>query len=162
MTTYPFTPSPLLNQVFNPILGGNTYTATITWNVFGQRWYLNLTDAAGTVVITTAVVSSQNPQAISSLSWDDNVVTVQTQNPHWLPLGWVGKLYLSGNVPSAYNGLVTATATGPATLTFALDDDPGQVTGTGNFGGVIDLSAGAVPGSMLLYFASAQQFATTP
>lgn len=162
MTTFPFSPTPQQNQVFNPVLGGNTYTAVVTWNLFGQRWYLNLTDSNGDLVISTAVVSSQDPQAISSMSWSGNVVTIQTTSPHWIPLGQQARVYFSGNVPSAYNGLVTATATGPSTLTFALDDDPGLVTVLGNFGSVVDLSADEVPGSMLLFYASLGAFATTP
>lgn len=162
MTSYPFTPSPLQNQVFNPILGGNTYTATITWNLFGQRWYLNLTDSGGNLIISTAVVSSQDPQQITSISWDGNVVTIETAVPHWIPLGALAQVYLSANVPDDYNGMVTVTAAGPTTLTYELDTDPGQNTVLGNFGSVVDLSAGLVPGSMLLYYASTGAFATTP
>lgn len=162
MTTFPFSPSPLQNQTFNPVLGGTTYTAVVTWNLFGQRWYLNLYDSNGNLIISTAVVASQDPQQISAITWAENVVTVTTTVPHWLPVGSMAVLYVSGNVPDAYNGLVLCSITGPNTLTYELDSDPGINTTAGSVGGVVDLSAAAVPGAMLLYYASTQQFATTP
>jgi hypothetical protein len=162
MTAYPFSPSPLQNVTFNPILGTNTYVATIVWNVFGQRWYLNLTDSLGNLLISTAVVSSQDPQGIASITWTDNLVTVETAVPHWLPLGSQARVYVSGCTPDAYNGLQTVSVTGPSTFTYPLDADPGETTVAGTFGGVIDLSAGLVAGSMLLYYAATNQFVTTP
>ena len=105
MTTFPFNPSPLQNVTFNPTLGNNSYVATVTWNVFGQRWYLNLFDSLGNLLIETAVVSSQDPQTIESMAWAENEVTVTTTVPHGLPLGSSAELYLSGNSPDAYNGL---------------------------------------------------------
>lgn len=163
MTTFPFNPSPLQNVTFNPTLGNNSYVATVIWNVFGQRWYLNLFDSLGNLLIETAVVSSQDPQAIESIAWADNTVTVTTAEPHGLPLGSSAELYLSGNSPDAYNGLYQIIdVTGPNTFTFPMTTDPGVATVLGTFGSVVDLSAGLVLGSMLLYYAATQQFATTP
>lgn len=162
MTAYPFNPSPLQNATFNPVLGGNVYAATIVWNVFGQRWYLNLTDTQGNLLISTAVVSSQDPQGISSITWADNLVTVETTSPHWLPLGSQARVYVSGYAPDAYNGLQTVNITGPSSFTYQLDSDPGETTVAGTFGSVIDLSAGLAGDSMLLYYAATNQFVTTP
>lgn len=162
MNTYPFNPTPLQNVTFNPVLNGQTYTAVVTWSVFGQRWYLNLSDSNGNLIVSTALVSSQDPQALASISWKQNVVTAETVAPHWLPLGSQALLYLSGNAPDAYNGFVLADVSGPSEFTFALTTDPGQSTAVGVFGSVVDLSAGLVPGAMLLFFAGAMQFATTP
>lgn len=162
MTLYPFNPSPLQNASFNPTLGVQTYTAVITWNLFGQRWYLNLTDSNGNLIILTAVVASQDPQGITSISWDDNLVTVETTVPHWLPIGSQALLYLSGTAPDGYNGLYLVNVTGPSEFTYALDADPGTATTVGVFGSVVDLSAGLVPGAMLLFYEGAMQFATTP
>jgi hypothetical protein len=159
---FPFSPSALQNVTFQPVLGQATYSAVVTWNVFGQRWYLNLSDSNGNLVISTAVVSSQDPQGIASISWLNNLVTVTTVNPHWLPVGSKVLVYLSGNTPTGYNGLYTVTITGPSSFTFTLATNPGASVVQGSFGGVVDLSAGLVPGSMLLYYAATQQFATTP
>ena len=162
MNLFPFTPSIQQNQTFNPTLGTNTYTAVVTWNLFGQRWYLNLYDGNGTLIISTAVVASQDPQSLVSVTWADNVVSVVTESPHWLPIGSTAMLYLSGNVPDAYNGLVLCDITGPNSFSFDLTTNPGAATTVGAFGSVIDLSAGAVDGAMLLFLAGTQQFATTP
>lgn len=162
MTTFPFNPTPLQNVSFNPVLGGTTYVANITWNLFGQRWYLNLSDSNGNLIISTAVVSSQDQQGISSITWADNLVTVETLAPHNIPIGTKAELFLSGNAPTAYDGLYTVSITGPSSFTFPLETDPGLSTVQGVFGSVIDLSAGLVPGAMLLYYAAISAFVTTP
>lgn len=66
MTTYTnFTPSPTQNFSFNPTLDGNAYTAIVTWNVFGQRYYLNIYTTQGALIICTAIVGSPDDYSIN-------------------------------------------------------------------------------------------------
>lgn len=59
MTTYvPFSPSAARAFQFSPTLDGATYTGVVTWNTFGQRWYLNLYDLGGNLVICTPLIGS--------------------------------------------------------------------------------------------------------
>lgn len=58
MTVIPFTPN--ATQAFSSLftLDNVTYTGTVTWNVYAQRWYLILTDAAGNVAWNGGLVAS--------------------------------------------------------------------------------------------------------
>jgi hypothetical protein len=59
-TIVAFTPnntnSPPFSTVFT--LDGTSYNAAVTWNIAGQRWYLTLTNQAGTVIWNGALIGS--------------------------------------------------------------------------------------------------------
>lgn len=57
-TLIQFAPSPLAAFQFLAVLDGQTYTCTVTWNVFGQRWYLTIETQDGTRVVTEALIGS--------------------------------------------------------------------------------------------------------
>jgi hypothetical protein len=65
MTIFPFAPSSSVPFTFQPTLDGVTHTAVISWNVFGERWYLNLYTLQGSRVCTVAVVGSPNDADIN-------------------------------------------------------------------------------------------------
>ena len=55
---YPFTPSTTANFQFQPTLDGNVYTVTVTWNVFGERYYVNIYTLGGVLVVSLPMVGS--------------------------------------------------------------------------------------------------------
>lgn len=66
MTTYvPFTPA--LNTLFSfqPTLGGSLYNLYVTWNMAGQRWYLNIADLQQNLVLAEALISSPDDYDIN-------------------------------------------------------------------------------------------------
>ena len=66
MTTYfPFTPTTTSVFQFQPTLDGSLYVCAVTFNLFGQRYYINLYDLSGNLVISTAMVGSPNGYDIS-------------------------------------------------------------------------------------------------
>lgn len=65
-TTYvPFTPTPLAPFQFQAILDGATHDVTARWNVFGQRWYVEITNSAQERVLLIARVGSPRGVDIS-------------------------------------------------------------------------------------------------
>lgn len=64
MTAFHFSPSVNANFTFQPTLDGNVHDAIVTWNLFGQRFYLNLYDLSGALVVCRALVGSPNDQDI--------------------------------------------------------------------------------------------------
>ena len=61
MTTYiRFTPSNSTSPPFQftAELDGNDYIISVTWNVYGQRWYITCTDVNGTVVRHEPLIGS--------------------------------------------------------------------------------------------------------
>ena len=65
MTAFNFTPTATAPYQFQPTLDGALYTARILWNIFGQRWYLNLFANNGNRVLTIPVVASPRDYPIS-------------------------------------------------------------------------------------------------
>lgn len=59
-TTIAFSPSTTASPPFQAIftLDSASYTASVTWNMAAQRWYLTLTDADGAVTWCGAMVGS--------------------------------------------------------------------------------------------------------
>lgn len=62
--------APTLNQnfTFQPTLDGQQYSAVVTWNLFGQRWVLNIYTLQGVLVV-------EKPLRGSPADYDINLVT---------------------------------------------------------------------------------------
>ncbi len=169
MTTYTnFTPSTSTAFQFQPTLDGQVYNAIITWSIFGQRYYLNLYALDGTLILCTALIGSPTGFELSSLTWNQGVVTAATTIPHGLKIGTVVSLTIAGVTPAAYNGLIQAVITGPQSFTYKLTSDPGAVTifGATNYninliGGVPNVN-GVPFQSTLVFRQQSQQFEQTP
>lgn len=162
MTTYfPFTPGPNIYQ-FQPTLGGQVYNASVTWNLFGQRWYLNLVDGAGNLVVSKALVGSTAALNLQSLSWLMGVVTATTDDPHGYTLGSTPQLTIAGVAPSAYNGIKPALITGPSTFTYSLAAYPGSASILGTVSSDINLVWGYFQSSTLVFREASQLFEVTP
>jgi hypothetical protein len=54
----PFQPTATQPFAFSPTIDGVVYSATVTWNVFRQGWYLNLFTQSGTLIVSRAMVGS--------------------------------------------------------------------------------------------------------
>ena len=60
-----FRPVPGGAFTFTPTLDGKVYVATVTWNVYGQRWYLNLFDQNANLVLSLPLIASPRDVDIS-------------------------------------------------------------------------------------------------
>jgi len=67
MTTsiIPFAPPPGQPFQFSCVLDGQTFECTVTWNVFEQRYFINLVTSAGERVLSIARVGSPSGYDIS-------------------------------------------------------------------------------------------------
>ena len=57
-TLVQFKPSNFANFQFNPVLDGISYTAICTWNIYAPRYYINIYDNNGTLIVTNPIVAS--------------------------------------------------------------------------------------------------------
>lgn len=55
---FPFAPTQTANVQFQPTLDGATCTVIVTWNVFGQRYYINIYDLNGNLILCRSLVGS--------------------------------------------------------------------------------------------------------
>lgn len=59
MTTFvPFQPVNNANFQFAPEFDGNTYSAVITWNAYGLRYYINLYDQYNNLIYIQPLIGS--------------------------------------------------------------------------------------------------------
>lgn len=150
MTAYPFVPSASTPFQFQPVLDGATYNVVVTWNVFGQRWYVNAFDLAGNRIVTIPVIASPSTIDLQAISWASGRAAGVVVAPHGLPVGATARLTVSGCSPSGYDGTFDVLASGADSFSYALAANPGVATVLGSAGYSINILAG--------YFASTLVF----
>lgn len=155
-TLVQFVPSTTQVFAFQPEMAGVQYNCTVTWNAFGQRWYLNVADASNNPLLTRALTSS-GLRLAASLTWNAGLATVVCSTVHYIPLAQLANVRISGT-GSTFDGAVQVLSVGPLTLTYALATDPEEpapVAGTVNF----DLNLVETLGiGTLLFHYDTQQF----
>lgn len=172
MTTYvDFQPSTTAAPPFQfqATLDGNQYNVAVTWNAFGQRYYIAVSDLSGNLILTTPMVGS-GAKIQGVLSWTEGTATAALQAPHNVPIGAVANVEISGT-DLGYDGAWRALAVDPVTLTFGLPADPGQYGVTGNASQDVNLVATALnqatgapyfSTSTLVFRAGTNQIEVTP
>ena len=162
MTTYPFTPSTQANFQFGPTLDGSQYNAVVVWNVFGQRYYLNVYSLEGTLVCSRPLVGSPDGVSLSSLSWANGIVLAETSSPHGFTVSSVVTMTISGCTPSSYNGQVEALIINANEFQFEIAADPGMAVTLGAVGYLINIVGGFFTTSSLVFYPDAQQIIVSP
>jgi hypothetical protein len=155
-TLVTFMPSALAPFAFQPTINGVQYNVTVPYNEFGQRYYINVSDLAGTPIIYRSLVSS-GPRLQASLSWASGVATATTTANLNVPVGVpVNTRIAQSN--SGFDGTYQALSTGAMTLTYPLMINPNQpvpIAGIVNFD--VNLLGGLGIGSLWYHF-DTQQF----
>lgn len=73
-TTTQFTPTAdapfqfqatLTGPTANVASAGTSFTVSVLWNTFGQRWYIQITDQGGNVVVTKPLIASPSGYLIN-------------------------------------------------------------------------------------------------
>lgn len=156
-----FTPSTSQIFTFQAQLGASQYTVTVTWNVFGERYYVNVYDLSGNLVIARPLTAC-GPQLTATFSWTAGTATATTTAPHLVPVGRVANAYIS-QTGTGFDGAVQVLAMGASTLTYALAANPGEATpvsGLVNFNQ--NLVEGVIDGAYLLFRFESQRFEFGP
>ena len=163
-TLVDFQPSTTAPFSFGLTLNGASYVATITWNIFGQRYYLNLTDPNGVLILCRPLTAS-GPQLAAALNWANETAAVMTSANHSIPIGSLAAVRIYGT-GTAFDGMAQVLSTGPQSLSYPLasnPNQPGAVSGTISFDlNLVDgavLSDGVTPvGGWLLFHYESLQF----
>ena len=187
-TIYPFTPAgaPVYSQVpstlvptnplglnpiavppsvgpftFQPTFDGTQYTITVTWSLFGQRYYVNCYTLTGSLVFSLPLIGSDNGINIQEIDWANNVATVTTSLPHGLKVGTIANITIAGVSPDTYNGIYAVTIINSTQFTFSLSSYPGSPVTLGTAAYNINIAAGYFA-STLVYRTNNQQFEISP
>lgn len=163
MTTYTqFQPSAQNVFTFQPTFDGEQYTVTVTWNLFGQRYYVNCFDLSNNLIFSLPLLGSPDGLTVQSLAWDNGVVTVTTEVPHGYRAGVNVNQTLDQTTPSAYSGNYDMLVINDTQLTYSLPADPGICTGPGILLDDLNIGAGYFQTSTFVYRASSMQFEVNP
>jgi hypothetical protein len=161
-TLVQFQPSTVAPFTFQPTLSGAVYSAVVTWNAFGERYYLNLYDLSGNLILCRAV-SSAGPQFQGSLSWDPTTTfaTATTTLPHQVPVGQLANVWVS-ETGTPFDGAWQGLSTSATTLTFSMPDPEQVAPVTGVVSFLLNLIGGLGLGWLVFHYASQQfEFETT-
>lgn len=161
-TVVPFQPTPFAPVSFMVTLDGQQYTVTVTWNLFGQRWYFNVSDLSGDVVLSEGLVGSPSPVQIASLAWANGLVTATTVTPHGFLDRSTTDLTVAGCAPSAYSGAVQAYIQDKKKIFWPVAENPGPATQLGTVSFDIDLVEQYFQISTVVFRESTQQFEISP
>jgi hypothetical protein len=156
VTTYVgFLPSTTAAFQFQATFDGTPYNVVVPWLEFGQRYYINVYDLAGNLILARGL-SASSTKLQASFTWLRGTVTAVTQGPHNVPVGTVANITAS-DTGLGYDGSYQAVATGPNVLTYSLAVSPSQ-TGSGNVSQDVNLIGGYFKTSTLVFRAATQQF----
>jgi len=64
---YNFSPSDTAPFQFQPTLDNTTFNVVVTWNVYGERYYINISTLQGALVYTMPLIGSPQDYPISLL-----------------------------------------------------------------------------------------------
>lgn len=145
MTTYfPFQPSTAAAPQFMPTLDGSVYKCVVTWNIFGQRYFVNCYDLNGARIFTIPLLETSAGHNILTMSWSATTrsVTASCAIPHGLRVGSVANLTIVGCVPATYNGTYTVSVESPLSFSYTLPFDPGGSVAPGSADALISMTAG--------------------
>ena len=162
MTTfYQFAPSSAAPYSFQPTLDGDVYNCTVTWNLFGVRYFLNVNALDGTLIMSRGLVASPVGVAIQNIQWANGAAMVTTAKPHGYRVGSIIDLTLTDNVPVAYSGQFECLITGSGTFTLFVAPNPGQPTQLGNASYGINLVGQYFNTTQIVFRDGTQQFEVT-
>lgn len=157
MSTFvPFVPSTTSAFSFQPTLaGGITYNVVVTWNTFGQRFYINVSDLSGNLILCRALVSS-GPTLQASLTWSDTTLqaTATTTLPHNVPVGSVATNVTVQGTNTPFDGIQQMLSTGPNTLSYPLANPNQGAPVSGQVSFKWDLVSGPNIGPLYYHFES--------
>jgi hypothetical protein len=162
MTTVTYVQTPGVAFQFDLTLDQLSYTASLTWNVFGRRLYFNLLALDGTLVVSRSLIGSPDAIAIQSLVWANGRATAVLVAQHGFPKLATVPLTVFGCTPIAFNGQVQALVQDPFTLSWPLSANPGGVSQLGKMSSDIDLVDGYFQTSSVVYRTSSGTFEINP
>jgi hypothetical protein len=148
---FPFAPPSNQAFTFQPTLDGTPFTAVVPWNLFGRRFYLQLFDLSGALVLYRALVTSVAGVAVQSATWLRGRAILTTAAPLGLRIGDTVRLTVDGMTPDAYNGTNFCLISGPSNLSFPLANDPGDATVLGAVSYDVDLVSGYFTSSTVVF-----------
>jgi hypothetical protein len=156
-TIIPFVMSHIRAPTFTVNLDGQDYTVVVTWNVSGQRYFVNLYDLSGNWIITCPLISSPPGENIVSFTWNDQtrIVTVVKQVGAY-PLrrrpGTIMQYWFRDFQPLSINGFYPeCLVIDDVTFTYPATTEPGPIIMLGSLHRRLTIFPGLFQQSTMIY-----------
>lgn len=163
MTTYfAFAPPPNNSFSFQPTLDGHTANAIAWYNVGGQRWYLSTSVTGLGTLFNLPLIGSPPKIQLQDLTWALGFVTGHTVQDHGFNVLDTVDLVVNGCTPEAYNGRQRCFITDKDEFVYPLPTDPGLAQALGTLSYDINLGAGYLQTSSIVYRDDTRMFEVTP
>lgn len=159
---FDFLPTTVAPYTFQPTLDGLEYTGIVTWNLFGQRWFLNLYKLDGTLVVAEPLIGSPVGLFIETLTWSKGLALATTTLPHGYRIGESIDLTIVGCSPDAYNGRFRCFVVDENMFTYSIPSVTPAAATVGSVGYDINLVAGYFTTSTLVYRVANGQIEVNP
>lgn len=162
MTTFiQFVPTQTQVFTFQAVLDETTYGVRVPYNIFGQRFYIEIFGENQTLVLSRALIGSAIGAQIEAASWLRGFASIRTGLPHGYKVGSIVTLTMTDIVPDAYNGRYECLITGPDTFSYALASNPGVATAFGAASYDVNL-VGGLFASTMVFRAPTRRFEIAP
>lgn len=164
MSTFQYLQSTVNPVSFQATLGGIAYNCAIRWNTAAQRLYITITDTNGNLLVSRGLTGSVLPFQIQSASFDETsgFADITLEGNHGYELGTIVPLQMSNCSPDAWNLPGPFLVTGDNTLRTTPPAMLGPITNLGRIGFIVNLVAGYIAGSTLVWYPDAQTFEALP
>lgn len=162
MTTYvDFVPSNVAPPQFQATLDGSIYNVLVLWNLAGQRYYVQVADQSGNIILYLSMVGSPTGLALATVTCTQGTVTATCVVPHNYTVGRTIALTVSGVTPADYNGTFDALIVNATQFTYSIPTLPLAASIAGNVNYNISLTAGYFD-STLVWRVANNQFEIAP
>ena len=165
MTTYvPFLPTATAPFSFTALLDGAQYGVIVTWNIFEQRWFVNIYASNNVLSLAIPMIGSPPPLPLaapgsfplpllpqvttpgaSGLTWYAGVATAVAAAPHGYTVGSVQDLTISAVPPDTsgggFYGAFECIITSPTAFTYPLIIEPAPGTPDSQYAATVPSSA---------------------
>jgi hypothetical protein len=148
-TVINFTPTATANFQFQATLDGQVYQVTITWNIFGCRYYVNIYTLSGVLVASVPLIGTPLGYDLSSITSANNIAVATTSTPHTYTVGSVVPLVISGVTPANYNGSFLCNVLSNTQFSYSLPTELPQATQLGQVIYNLSLTAGYFSSTMV-------------
>lgn len=157
-TIFAFNPDPQQVYTFLPTFDGVTYSCSVTWNLFAQRYYLNCDSLNGVRVFSQPLIGSPTGTNLQSATWKNGKAIFTAAAEHGFKIGETIDLTISGCTPDTYNGLRRCFIVDKFRFSFSLPEPELDATALGVVNYNINLLWAYFNTTAMVYRPAARQF----
>jgi hypothetical protein len=129
---FTFRPSNTVAPSFQATLDGRLCNIVMTWNVAAQRYYINIYDTNGSLIVARSLVETSQSVPLNNLSWSNGIVTATLLTPqYWRRIGRIVEQTISNCQPDGYNGVFKCINLSATKFSYDLIANPGNIIVSG-------------------------------